>query len=126
MPRRLRSSSRTPSASSNSTIALETPGWDMPRCFAALPMLLVSITALTDGEGWKVVVENKPGGVQTIAINEVLRQEADGYTLLSVSAPIAAVPALVPNATFNLETDFAPVVHFATGYNVLVVNPKLP
>ena len=92
------------------------------------PDILARIAAnsLTDVEGWKVVVENRPGAVQTIAVNEVLRQEADGYTLLSVAAPIAAVPALIPNATFNLETDFAPVIHLATGYNVLVVNPKLP
>src|SRR5205814_189453 len=92
------------------------------------PDILARITAnaLTNGEGWKLVVEDRPGAVQTIAIHEVLRQEADGYTLLSVRAPSAAVPVLVPNATFNLETDFAPVVHFATGYNVLVVNPKLP
>ena len=86
----------------------------------------IAASALTDGEGWKVIVENKPGGVGTIAANEVLRQEADGHTLFSVSAPITAVPALLPNASFNLETDFAPVIHFATGYNVLVVNPKLP
>jgi tripartite-type tricarboxylate transporter receptor subunit TctC len=86
----------------------------------------IAATALTDGEGWKVIVENKPGGVGTIAANEVLRQDADGHTLFSVSSPLTAVPALLPNASFNLETDFAPVVHFATGYNVLVVNPKLP
>jgi tripartite-type tricarboxylate transporter receptor subunit TctC len=73
-----------------------------------------------------VIVENKPGAVGTIAASEVLRQEADGHTLFSVSAPLTAVPALLPNASFNLETDFAPVIHFATGYNVLVVNPKLP
>jgi len=86
----------------------------------------IAATALTDGEGWKVIVENKPGGVGTIAANEVLRREADGHTLFSIGSPLTAVPALLPNASFNLDTDFAPVVHFATGYNVLVINPKLP
>lgn len=86
----------------------------------------IAANALTDGEGWKVIVENKPGGVGTIAANEVLKQEADGYTLFAVAPPITAVPALLPNASFNLEMDFAPVIHFATGYNVLVVNPKIP
>jgi tripartite-type tricarboxylate transporter receptor subunit TctC len=86
----------------------------------------IAASALTDGEGWKVIVENKPGGLGTIAANEVLKQEADGHTLFSISGPLTAVPALLPNASFNLEKDFAPVVHFATGYNVLVVNPKLP
>ena len=57
---------------------------------------------------------------------EVLKQPADGYTLLSVTAPIAAVPALVPNASFDFETDFAPLIQIGTGYNVLVVNPNVP
>src|SRR5262249_58019031 len=51
---------------------------------------------------------------------------ADGHTLLSVTAPIAAVPALVPNAQFHLETDFTPLIQTGTGYNVLVVNPSVP
>jgi tripartite-type tricarboxylate transporter receptor subunit TctC len=86
----------------------------------------IAANALIDGEGWKIIVEDKPGAVMTIGANEVLRQEPDGHTLLSVTAPIAAVPALMPNASFNMETDFAPVIHLATGYNVLVVNPKVP
>jgi tripartite-type tricarboxylate transporter receptor subunit TctC len=62
----------------------------------------------------------------TIGVMEVLKQPADGYTLLSVTAPIAAVPALVPNASFDFETDFVPLIQIGTGYNVLVVNPKVP
>src|SRR4051812_28238931 len=82
--------------------------------------------ALVAGEGWKMIVENKPGAVMTIGANEVLKQVADGHTLLSITAPIAAVPALMPNASFNIENDFAPVIHVATGYNILVVNPQVP
>src|SRR5262249_12554987 len=41
IPRRPRSTSRTPSACSNSAIALETAGWDMLRRLAALPILPV-------------------------------------------------------------------------------------
>jgi tripartite-type tricarboxylate transporter receptor subunit TctC len=83
-------------------------------------------SALSDAEGWKVVVENKPGAVMTIGTAEVLHQPADGHTLLSVTSPIAAVPALVPNAQFRLETDFEPLIQTGTGYNVLVVNPSVP
>ena len=100
----------------------------VPTSASTPPDILARIiaTALSDGEGWKVVVENKPGAVMTIGAMEVLKQPADGYTLLSVTAPIAAVPALVPNASFNIETDFAPLIQVGTGYNVLVVNPKVP
>jgi tripartite-type tricarboxylate transporter receptor subunit TctC len=82
--------------------------------------------ALIEAEGWKMIVEDKPGAVMTIGANDVLRQAADGHTLFSVTTPITAVPALMPNASFNIENDFAPVIHVATGYNVLVVNPRVP
>src|SRR5689334_9847935 len=45
---------------------------------------------IAEAEGWTVVVENKAGGAMTIGTAEVLRQPADGHTLLSVTAPIAA------------------------------------
>src|ERR1700759_174028 len=80
----------------------------VPTSASTPPDILARIiaTALSDSEGWKVVVENKAGAVMTIGVTDVLNQPADGHTLFSVTAPIAAVPALVPNAQFNLEKDF--------------------
>jgi len=100
----------------------------VPTSASTPPDILARIiaTALADGEGWKVIVENKPGAVMTLGIKDVLSQPADGHTLFSVTAPIAAVPALMPGAQFNLETDLAPLVQIGTGYNVLVVNPSVP
>jgi tripartite-type tricarboxylate transporter receptor subunit TctC len=46
--------------------------------------------------------------------------------VFSVTVPITAVPALMSNASVNLERDFAPVIRVGTGYNVLVVNPNVP
>jgi tripartite-type tricarboxylate transporter receptor subunit TctC len=100
----------------------------VPYSVSTPPDILARVvaSALSDGEGWKVIVENKPGGVMTIGAMEALKSPADGHTLLSVTAPITAVPALLPNAPFKIERDFAPLIHVATGYNVLVVNPKVP
>jgi tripartite-type tricarboxylate transporter receptor subunit TctC len=100
----------------------------VPTSASTPPDILARIiaTALSDSEGWKVVVENKAGAVMTIGAMDVLNQPPDGHTLFSVTAPIAAVPALVPNAQFNLEKDFAPLIRTGTGYNVLVVNPSVP
>ena len=100
----------------------------VPTSASTPPDILARIiaSALSDGEGWKVVVENKPGAVMTIGAMEVLKQPADGHTILSVTAPIAAMPALLPNASFKFETDFAPLIRVGTGYNVLVVNPSVP
>jgi tripartite-type tricarboxylate transporter receptor subunit TctC len=100
----------------------------VPFSVSTPPDILARImaAALSDSEGWKVIVENKPGAVMTLGAADVLKQPADGHTLFSVTSPIAAVPALMPNASFKIDTDFAPLVQIATGYNVLVVNPKVP
>jgi tripartite-type tricarboxylate transporter receptor subunit TctC len=39
-------------------------------------------TELAESEGWRIVVENKAGALQTIGAAEVLKQPADGYTVL--------------------------------------------
>ena len=100
----------------------------VPYSASTPPDILARIiaTALAEGEGWNVIVENKPGAVMTIGVTEVLKQPADGYTLLSITAPFAAVPALVPDAKFTIESDLTPLVQIGTAYNVLVVNPSVP
>ena len=100
----------------------------VPTSASTPPDILARIVAnaLSDVEGWRTIVEDKPGAVMTLGIGEVLKQPADGYTVFSVTTPITAVPALMPNASINLERDFAPVIRIGTGYNVLVVNPGVP
>jgi tripartite-type tricarboxylate transporter receptor subunit TctC len=82
--------------------------------------------ALSESEGWQVIVENKPGAVQTIAGNEVLKRPADGYSIYALSLPVSAAPAFLPDMLFQPDKDFAPVIHVSTSYNVLVVTPSLP
>jgi tripartite-type tricarboxylate transporter receptor subunit TctC len=100
----------------------------VPSSASTPPDILARVVAnaLSDGEGWKVVVENKPGALTSIGAMEVLKQPADGHTILSVTAPVAATPALLPNASFKYDVDFAPLIRIGTGYNVLVVNPSVP
>lgn len=81
---------------------------------------------LTESEGWRVIVENRPGGVTTIAAADVLNQPADGNSLYAMSVPSVAAPSLVPNISFNLDRDFDPVIKATVSYNVLVVNPSVP
>jgi tripartite-type tricarboxylate transporter receptor subunit TctC len=81
---------------------------------------------LIESEGWRVIVENKPGAMHTIAGAEVLKQPADGYAILSTSLPAMTARALLPHVNFRLETDFAPVIKLSTSYNVLVVHPSVP
>jgi tripartite-type tricarboxylate transporter receptor subunit TctC len=83
-------------------------------------------TEVSESEGWKMIVENRPGAVQTIAGAEVLKQPPDGYAIYALSVPVSAAPALLPNIPFRLDADFAPVIKVSTSYNVLVVNPSVP
>jgi tripartite-type tricarboxylate transporter receptor subunit TctC len=83
-------------------------------------------TELAESEGWRIVVENKPGAMQTIGAAEVLKQPADGYTVLSIAMALTAAPPLMPNLGFRLDTDFNPVIKLATADHVLVVPPSLP
>ena len=92
------------------------------------PDIMARIIAneLSEGEGWRVVVENKPGAIMTIGLAEVLKQPADGYAVASIALPASAAPALIPNVSFRLDADFAPVIKLASAYHILVVNPSVP
>jgi len=81
---------------------------------------------VAQNEAWRIIVEDKPGAMQTIAGAEVLRQPSDGHSVISVSLPGMVAPALLANVNYSLEKDFSPVVKLSTSYNVLVVHPSLP
>ena len=83
----------------------------------------VIATELSEAEGWRMIVENKPGALQTIGMSDVLKQPADGYTIYSMSVPTAAVPASMPNLGMRPDVDFTPIVKVSKSYNALVVAP---
>jgi len=81
---------------------------------------------LKDAEGWVVIVENKPGAMQSIGTADVLRRPADGYSLAAIALASAVAPSLLQHIGFRLDTDFVPVIKLAAAYHVLVVNPAVP
>lgn len=83
-------------------------------------------TEVNEAEGWRMVVDNRPGALQTIGMADVLKQPADGYSMLAMGIPVVAAPALLPNMGLRPDSDFMPVVKISTSYNVLVVTPSLP
>jgi tripartite-type tricarboxylate transporter receptor subunit TctC len=92
------------------------------------PDIMVRLIAneLSADEGWRIVVENKPGAIQTIGAAEALKQPADGLTILSIALPSSAAPALIPTVNFRLDADFVPVIKLAQANHVLVVHPSVP
>jgi tripartite-type tricarboxylate transporter receptor subunit TctC len=99
-----------------------------PNSASTPPDIISRILAkeLSEDEGWRVIVENRPGGVTTIAAGDVLLQPADGRSLFAMSVPSTAAPSLVPNISYRFDADFEPVIKAAVSYNVLVVNPSVP
>jgi tripartite-type tricarboxylate transporter receptor subunit TctC len=81
---------------------------------------------LGQSEGWRIVVENRPGAMSSVSAPEVIKQPADGHTILATGLPSVVGPALMSNANFRLDTDFTPVIKLMTANHVLVVNPSVP
>ena len=82
---------------------------------------------LSGNQGWRVIVENRPGGMTTIAADR--RPVATGeMALQSTRCPHHPLPVLLWSRT----SPFRPRHRLRTGhqsdvsYNVLVVNPSVP
>jgi tripartite-type tricarboxylate transporter receptor subunit TctC len=76
-------------------------------------------------QSWKqtVVVDNRPGGTGTIALELAARAAPDGYTIIMVSGTHAARQAVERGLPWNFNRDFAPVTQMTRQSYVLVLNP---
>src|SRR5205814_8580504 len=77
-------------------------------------------------EGWRLIVESRPGALQRIAMNDVSGRPADGYSLLTMSLPMTVTPSLLPKAEIRPDVNFDPVIKISKSYTVLVTTPSLP
>ncbi len=85
----------------------------------------VIATRLSERLGKQVVAENRGGAGGSIATEQVMRAEPDGYTLLFTSAQIVQNPLLY-KVEYDALKSFVPVAKMGTGPNVLTVHPSLP
>ena len=78
-------------------------------------------------ELWKqpVLIENKPGGGGNVGADFVYHAQADGYTLLLVSASQVGNAALLEKTTFDLVSDFAPIGLVSSSPIVIAVNNRV-
>jgi tripartite-type tricarboxylate transporter receptor subunit TctC len=100
----------------------------VPTVAGTPPDIISRVVAaeLAEAEGWRMLVENRPGALQTIGMSDVLKQPADGYSIYPMSVPTMVVPALLPHLGLRPDADFAPIIKLSTSYNVLVVPPSFP
>jgi tripartite-type tricarboxylate transporter receptor subunit TctC len=95
------------------------------------PGSLVDVTTRLVAEGLKtelgqaVTVENRSGGMGTIAMNALLAAPADGYTLLT-DTPASAINPTLYKTRYNAKTDIAPIAQFMRLPFVIGASPSLP
>ena len=81
---------------------------------------------LSERFGQQIVVENRPGAGNTIAMEIVAKAPPDGYTLALVGTSAATSATLYKNLSYDLVRDIAPVAGLVRGPLVMVVDPAFP
>ena len=76
--------------------------------------------------GQPVVVENRPGAGGNIGAQQVARQPADGYTLMTTSGGFAIAPSLFKNLGYDATKDFVPVTKIAIAPLLVLVRADSP
>jgi tripartite-type tricarboxylate transporter receptor subunit TctC len=76
--------------------------------------------------GQPVLVENRPGAINTIGLAAVAKAEPDGHTAGILGMPSTVAPALLSGIPYDTLRDFAPVRQLSWVSNVLVVPSRTP
>src|SRR5438093_12452374 len=80
---------------------------------------------MSEAWGQPVLVDNRPSAGGVVASSTVATAEADGHTLLVVSAGHAASAAMFAKLPYDTLRDFAGVSRIANVPSILVVSPEL-
>ena len=120
------------SALSGATIAQSYPAKAIRLVIPFAPGGGADILARIVGPKWSeilgqsVVIDNRPGGGGSIALESVMRSAPDGYTVLMGFPGLATYAILFDKPNFDPTKDFVPVSLLGTVPNLVVVNPSVP
>ena len=81
---------------------------------------------LTERFKQNVLIENRAGASGNLAAQTVAKAEPDGYTLITLLAPLAQNQATFKTPGFNIQQDFKPIAHLASTDMMIVGRPALP
>src|SRR5262245_60955802 len=73
-----------------------------------------------------VVVDNRPGANGSIGMALAAKAPPDGHTLVIATVGTWAVNPYLQKLSYDVLTDFAPVIHIVAISGVLAVHPSLP
>lgn len=82
---------------------------------------------LTKSLGQPFIIENRPGAGGNVAGEYVVRQPADGYTLMLATISSHGInPAWYAKMPYDALRDFTPIVGVGASPNVLIVGTQVP
>jgi len=73
-----------------------------------------------------IVADNRTGGATMIAVEQLIRSPADGYTLMISTSEATMQPFLKKSYRTDPIKDFTPIALVVTSWTVFAVNPKVP
>lgn len=76
--------------------------------------------------GQSLVADNRPGGTTMIAVEQLIRSPADGYTLMINTSEATMLPFLKRSYRYDPIRDFTPIALAVTSWTVFAVHPKVP
>ncbi|MCC6195033.1 MAG: tripartite tricarboxylate transporter substrate binding protein [Burkholderiales bacterium] len=90
-------------------------------------MLRAMQEALRDELGQPIVIENRPGADQVLAVRQVAASAADGYTLLAgTRAQFVVNPVTLANPGYDADRDLAPITLLGYQTMLVAIDPVLP
>jgi tripartite-type tricarboxylate transporter receptor subunit TctC len=100
----------------------------VPTTAGATTDIIARLIAQSLGErlGQQFIIENRPGGGNTLGTEAVVRSPADGYTLLLINAVNAINVTLFEKLNYNFSADIVPVAGIIRVPLVMQVNPAFP
>jgi tripartite-type tricarboxylate transporter receptor subunit TctC len=76
--------------------------------------------------GQSIVVENRVGASGIIGLEALARATSDGYTIGMPAFPVATNPSMFANLPYDFFRDFAPIIYYFLGANVVTVSAASP
>ncbi|MEI8035948.1 MAG: tripartite tricarboxylate transporter substrate binding protein [Betaproteobacteria bacterium] len=101
--------------------------WLVPVPAGSTTDIVTRIVAqkLSESISQQVVVDNRPGGVMTIATEVLSKAAPDGYTVATLLTPTAVNPFVIKNLPYNTEKDLQPVSQMVAVPGVMTMNPSV-
>ena len=81
---------------------------------------------LQDRLGRPVLIENRPGGSESVATEALIRSKPDGQTIAILSNAIAINQTLSPDSRYDIRKDLVPVLRLIELPFAIIVHPSVP